>query len=67
MPAPMAATKLAAGVIFNSGILYGALDYFWQTVHILKDYLTKVLFGAEIDKLSRFGVEKRTFYGPEVR
>ena len=31
------------------------------------DYLTKVLFGAGIDKLSRFGVEKRTFYGPEVR
>ena len=28
MPAPMAAVKLAAGVIFNSEILYGALE-FW--------------------------------------
>lgn len=27
MPAPMAATKLAAGVIFNSEILYGALKF----------------------------------------
>lgn len=28
VPAPMAAVKLAAGVIFNSEILYGALK-FW--------------------------------------
>ena len=27
MPVPMAAVKLAAGVIFNSEILYGALKF----------------------------------------
>lgn len=58
MPAPMAATKLAAGVIFNSGILYGALK-FWAGLE--PRWAFRFAFPQSARREFRVGLAQREF------